>query len=55
MVWQNLDHPNVLRFLGILFDEVDVYLVSPMMEAGSLSRYIPTHPEADRVTLVRIF
>lgn len=50
-VWQNLFHPHLLPFLGVLFDE-HVSLVSPFVDNGSLPMYLMDHPDADRPRFV---
>ncbi|KAG9017648.1 hypothetical protein FRB90_000385 [Tulasnella sp. 427] len=46
-IWKNLEHPNVLKFLGIHRDSQTIYLVSPYMENGTVVQYLRTHPDAD--------
>jgi serine/threonine protein kinase len=42
--WHNLDHPNVLSFLGLAGERetelADVYLVSPWMDNGNMLEFI---------------
>ncbi|KAL0057121.1 hypothetical protein AAF712_016252 [Marasmius tenuissimus] len=51
IVWRQLDHPNLLPFLGIYYmdDEDDdlrrVCLVSPWMERGNLVNFMKKNPE----------
>ncbi|KAG8902679.1 hypothetical protein FRB99_004268 [Tulasnella sp. 403] len=47
-LWQRLDHPNVLQFLGTAPFEGNLCLISPWMDNGSLKDYLPNHPDADR-------
>ncbi|KAG8895299.1 hypothetical protein FRB99_000658 [Tulasnella sp. 403] len=48
-VWEGLDHPNVLLFMGTAEDkDKHLYLISPWMENGSLKMYLPKHPDANR-------
>ena len=47
-VWKRLHHVNILRFLGILYENDDLYLVSPFATHGSLPQYIVAHPDANR-------
>ena len=35
-----LDHPNVLRLVGICFDGETPYLIMPLMERGSLLMHL---------------
>ena len=52
--WLDLNHPNVLPFLGILETNSDLYFVSPYVKNGSLSDYVGQTPNADRQKLVRM-
>ncbi|KAJ7584964.1 kinase-like domain-containing protein [Mycena floridula] len=50
LVWKQLDHPNVLPFLGV---NVDLFapsfcLVSPWMSNGNLIQFLHQHPDFDR-------
>lgn len=59
MVWQRLQHPNVLPFYGIcleLFKSRPV-LILPWMENGNLNSYLKRHPELPRngIVMLRIF
>ncbi|KAG8902678.1 hypothetical protein FRB99_004267 [Tulasnella sp. 403] len=48
-VWQGLNHPNVLRFIGIAEDtDRRLYLISPWVNDGSLDIYLRAHPDANR-------
>ncbi|KAG8898713.1 hypothetical protein FRB99_007198 [Tulasnella sp. 403] len=47
-VWRQLDHSNVLQFLGTALFEGNLCLISPWMNNGSLRDYLPKHPDADR-------
>ncbi|KAE9390009.1 kinase-like protein, partial [Gymnopus androsaceus JB14] len=54
LVWSQLDHPNVLPFLGI---NIDLFpgrfcLVSPWCSNGSIMNYLSMHPEADKMEIV---
>ncbi|THU84155.1 kinase-like protein [Dendrothele bispora CBS 962.96] len=56
ILWRQLQHPNVLPFLGLYFlDDTRkrICLLSPMMENGNLNSYLGKHSEEDthRVTL----
>ncbi|KAG8904048.1 hypothetical protein FRB99_002352 [Tulasnella sp. 403] len=52
--WRDLQHPNVLPFLGSCNINNFIYLVSPYMENGSVMDFIRDHPErADRIALIR--
>ncbi|TDL16992.1 kinase-like protein [Rickenella mellea] len=54
-MWRQLVHPNILPFYGVFkgddsFDRL--CLVSPWMDAGIAPKYLATHPNADRVSLL---
>ncbi|KAF5313814.1 hypothetical protein D9758_018714 [Tetrapyrgos nigripes] len=56
IVWRQLDHPNVLPFLGIYFLDTSkqrICLISPWMDNGNLNHYLAdgSHGYADRLTL----
>ena len=54
LAWKQLNHPNILSFLGVnadLFKE-SLCLVSPWMPNGNLMVYIQKNPQHDRVTSV---
>ncbi|KAG8903405.1 hypothetical protein FRB99_003335 [Tulasnella sp. 403] len=52
-LWQRLDHPNILPFIGLAEDdESRLYLLSPWMENGSLCDYLRRNVEADRPQLL---
>ncbi|KAJ3993837.1 kinase-like domain-containing protein [Lentinula boryana] len=51
LVWKQLDHPNVLPFIGVneaLFSPSYCF-ISPWMENGSIMAYLEKHPERDRM------
>ena len=50
VMWKRLRHPNIVPFIGITRDPMQ--LVSEWMPNGTLTRYINTHPTADRICLV---
>ncbi|KAF9255254.1 hypothetical protein L218DRAFT_1036269 [Marasmius fiardii PR-910] len=57
IVWQQLDHPNVLPFMGIYYmneARTQLCLVSPWMEQGNLVTFLETTPreEVDLYLLV---
>ena len=37
---RRLDHPNVLKVIGVSFDRRDCYLVLPFMEKGNLREFL---------------
>ncbi|KAJ7598118.1 hypothetical protein C8J56DRAFT_1020152 [Mycena floridula] len=54
LVWKQLDHPNVLPFLGV---SVELFapsfcLVSPWMSNGNLMEYLEAHPEFNRLNAI---
>ena len=49
-MWKRLRHPNIVAFIGVT--RVPVQFVSEWMPNGTLTRYINTHPTADRICLV---
>ncbi|KAF9255256.1 kinase-like protein [Marasmius fiardii PR-910] len=57
IVWQQLDHPNVLPFMGMYYmneARTQLCLVSPWMERGNLATFLETTPreEVDHYLLV---
>ncbi|KAG8895414.1 hypothetical protein FRB99_000603 [Tulasnella sp. 403] len=51
--WQRLDHPYVLKLLGIAKDASGgMYLVSPWLERGSLWDYMRRTPSCDRLKYI---
>ncbi|KAF5353073.1 hypothetical protein D9758_008752 [Tetrapyrgos nigripes] len=56
IVWRQLDHPNVLPFLGLYFLDASkqrICLISPWMDNGNLNHYLAdgSHGYTDRLTL----
>ncbi|KAK7462961.1 hypothetical protein VKT23_007542 [Stygiomarasmius scandens] len=52
LIWRQLDHPNVLPFLGVntnLF-EPGFCLVSPWMSNGDIMSFLKTHPDHNRIS-----
>ena len=51
-----LRHPNVLPLLGITMteDPTRFVMVSEWMENGSINKFVKTHPDVDRLKLVRL-
>ncbi len=39
-VWKQLNHRNVLRFLGLVELDCEIYLVSQWMEYGDLANFV---------------
>ncbi len=59
-MWKMMDHPNVLKFIGLsrLNDRqnhTSIALTSPWMKHGNLLAYVDSHEGADRPNLVRYF
>lgn len=52
VVWKHLAHPNIVPLLGATIDPPQ--LISDWMSSGNLMEYITSHPDADRIGLVRI-
>ena len=50
VVWKHLVHPNIVPLLGATIDPPQ--LISDRMPGGSLTEYIASHPDADRISLV---
>ena len=50
VMWKGLKHPNILPLLGATVSPPQ--LVSVLMTAGNLSKYIAENPDANRVGLV---
>ncbi|KDQ10024.1 hypothetical protein BOTBODRAFT_96647, partial [Botryobasidium botryosum FD-172 SS1] len=51
-VWRGLDHPNILRFIGLHVDESSMCLVSPWMENGHAWDYVQKNPHKNHVRLL---
>ncbi|KAG8742781.1 hypothetical protein FRC11_014138 [Ceratobasidium sp. 423] len=53
-VWRKLDHPNVLKLLGIctLGRSKEIGMVSEWMPNGNVNEYVLNHKEADRIKLI---
>ncbi|KXN82997.1 Glycolipid 2-alpha-mannosyltransferase 2 [Leucoagaricus sp. SymC.cos] len=56
-VWHELRHPNVLEFLGVMrgFGQLRdcPAFVSPYCENGIVTEYLKSHPQADRLEMIR--
>ena len=53
MIWRDLNHPNIVPFMGVHGFEGDrkqMCLVSPWMENGNLLQFLKGNPEVDRKT-----
>ncbi|KAJ7572893.1 kinase-like domain-containing protein [Mycena floridula] len=55
LVWKQLDHPNLLLFLGVTLElfAPSFCLVSPWMSNGNLMEYLARNPEFSRISAVR--
>ncbi|KIO31605.1 hypothetical protein M407DRAFT_67752, partial [Tulasnella calospora MUT 4182] len=54
-IWAQLNHPNILPFLGYQVVDGTPRLASPWMDQGTLTEYLKTHPNisnSDKLTLV---
>ena len=51
-MWKSLRHSNILPLLGATISPPQ--LVSALMPAGDLSKYIPNNPNANRIGLVGV-
>ncbi|KDQ16010.1 hypothetical protein BOTBODRAFT_89006, partial [Botryobasidium botryosum FD-172 SS1] len=51
-IWSQLNHPNVLPFLGLCTLGSVPYLVSPWMENGHVLDYVQKNSDVDRVRLL---
>ena len=49
-MWKSLKHPNILPLLGATVSPSQ--LVSALMPAGDLSKYLAEKPDANRIELV---
>ena len=50
VVRKHMKHPNIVPLLGVTLDPPQ--LISDHMPDGSLTEYIKSHPDADRISLV---
>ena len=53
VLWRFLRHRNVVRFLGVSAT-MDLCLISEWMPNGTLTSFVSSHPDADRISLVRL-
>ncbi len=56
LVWKQLNHPNVLAFLGVNMElfAPRFCLVSPWMSNGTLLDYLEKNPEHNRMKAVSL-
>ncbi|KAB5593151.1 Tyrosine kinase family catalytic domain containing protein [Ceratobasidium theobromae] len=52
LIWSKLQHPNVLKLLGICVISGEIGMVSEWMPNGNVTEYVFNHPEADRLKLI---
>ena len=50
VVWKHLTHPNIVPLLGVTINPPQ--LISDWMPGGSLTEYISSHQDTDRMSLV---
>ena len=48
-----MTHPNIVPLLGVNVDPIQ--LISDWMPGGNLTDYTASHPDADRLGLVRVY
>jgi len=53
-MWYDCIHQNILPLLGVVWKDGDVYMVAKWADNGTLFEYATSHPEADKVELVRL-
>ncbi|KIL00414.1 hypothetical protein PAXRUDRAFT_236725 [Paxillus rubicundulus Ve08.2h10] len=53
ILWSTLRHPNIVPFLGVVVDNLDISLVSVFFKNGNIRRYLERHSGADRRVLGR--
>ena len=53
-IWEQLEHNNVLSFLGIMTMEGLPCMVSEWMENGTMNVYLKSHSDANVLDLVHI-
>ena len=52
VMWKSLKHPNILPLLGATISPSQ--LVSALMPAGDLSKYLQKNPDTNRIGLVGV-
>ena len=52
VMWKSLKHPNILPLLGATISPSQ--LISVLMPAGDLSKYLPKNPDTNRIGLVGV-
>ncbi|KAG8922203.1 hypothetical protein FRC02_012073 [Tulasnella sp. 418] len=52
-IWHRLNHPNVARLLGVAIPTHEApSLISPWFENGNVTKYLESHPEANRIQIL---
>lgn len=54
VIWRRLSHPNVLPVLGVAPRLSPLSTVTEWMTNGNIMDFISTHPEVNRLRLVRL-
>ena len=54
MIWRALHHPNILPLLGVTMVDTKLVTVSEWMINGTINEFVKSHPNADRLELVRL-
>lgn len=54
IIWTQLNHPNVLPFLGYQVVDGEPRLVSPWIDRGTLETYLDTHPDLSNIDRLRL-
>jgi hypothetical protein len=52
VTWKTLQHPNVLRLIGVIMSETQFAMVSEWMVNGNINEFVKANPDADRLRLV---
>jgi hypothetical protein len=55
LIWKELEHGNILPFLGIAEMDGIPCTVSEWMENGTMDKYLETHADVDVLELVRTY
>ncbi|KAF8063442.1 kinase-like domain-containing protein [Lyophyllum atratum] len=54
ILWGQLSHPNTLPVYGLYRLQTRICIVSPWMEAGDITKYLKSRPEAARLPLASL-
>jgi len=52
MTWKTLQHPNVLRLVGVTMSETQFAMVSDWMANGNINDFVKVHQDVNRLELV---